>query len=171
VYGLQVLMAPLNKFRLESGAEGFGWCNGAWGLGAMVASQAGLFLVAILSERASIAGPLLMIVAACATLACTRNLHVALVCFFVMGYGRGASGIPTFVRMMKEVPRELMGRVQTTIGFFGLIVRILAMEAIAVVGGTVSIPSGIAIATGLWLVAAFVALPPWRRPAVAPERT
>ena len=163
VYGLQVVMAPLNKTILHSSAHGFGWCNGSWGLGAMVASQAGLFLVALLSERASIAGPLAIITLACAALSFTTSLPIALACFFLMGYGRGASGIPLFVRMMKEVPREIMGRVQTTIGFFGLLIRITAMEAIAFAAGDVSIRTGILFATALWLVATCFALPAWTR--------
>ncbi len=169
VYSLQVVTAPLNAKILHSGAEGFGYCNGAWGLGAMIASQAGLVLPGVLPERLSIAGPLIVVAIACAALPYVSTLPVALVCFFCMGYGRGSSGIMLFSRLLKEVPGGLMGRVQTVVAFFGLILRILAMLATGLVARDLSVHAAFGVAVAMWLVASAFAIPRW--PAIEAPRT
>jgi DHA3 family macrolide efflux protein-like MFS transporter len=167
VYTLQVVTAPLTDRVLDAGAVGFGYCIGAWGLGAMAASQVGLAFVGILPERVSIAGSLLVVTVACAATPHSPTLPVALLCFFLMGYGRGSSGILLFSRLLESVPREMMGRVQTTISFFGLLLRVAAMWVTGVVAHQIAIPAAFAVPTLLWFLATGFALPRWppiRRP-------
>jgi MFS family permease len=112
-----VLSAPLSDRLLHGGAEGYGWLNAGWALGA----TASVFYAASFIRRrgANLSVTLTMSVIALSMfmLPMSHWLAMAVVIYFFMGSSRGVGGIALSSEMMELVPRHFMGRVQNAFAF------------------------------------------------------
>src|SRR5438105_2217287 len=87
-----IVTAPLDDRILHGGAVGYGWLNGAWGVGAFLSTMYTPFVIGRLHTRASIRLGML-ILGSCMLLAPhSKLLAITAVLFFLMGSARGLGG-------------------------------------------------------------------------------
>lgn len=146
-----IITAPLDDRILHGGAVGYGWLNGAWGVGAFVSTLYTPLVIGWLGTRASIragmfvlggcmilvphsvflSGLLRALVHASAAHLLDIALAVAALLFFVMGSARGMGGTALNTSLMELVPKHFMGRVQNTFYFMGTLLQLLLAYAVA----------------------------------------
>lgn len=115
-----IITAPLSERILHSGAIGYGWMNGAWGIGAFLSA---LYAPRFIQRFPGSAGVTLGFAALAFGMFASpfsRVLAVAVLLFFVMGSARGVLGITMTSSMMNLVPKHFMGRVQNAFYFAGV---------------------------------------------------
>jgi MFS transporter, DHA3 family, macrolide efflux protein len=126
-----IVTAPLDDRILHGGAVGYGWLNGAWGVGAFLSTMYTPFLIGRLHTRASIRlgmfvlGGCMLLAPHLTVLAATAFL------FFLMGSARGTGGTALNSSLMELVPPRFMGRVQNTFYFMGTLLQLGLAFAVA----------------------------------------
>ena len=134
-----VITAPLIERVLHTGAVGYGWLNGAWGVGAfLVALYATKFIKRHGSPNAfSLSLAVLSVGMVLAPL--TRWMLFAIGIYFFMGAARGLAGIAVTSSMMEKVAKHFMGRVQNTFFFGGMLLQLSLSFVVGVVAHRVSL--------------------------------
>jgi len=160
VFGLQVVTAPVNRDIFGAGPREFGYCNGAWGLGALLGSQLAGLLFRRIRPGVAFAPAMLLVALAASAIPASPSLAFGVAAFFVMGIGRGVAGVVILSRFLTDVPPYVMGRVQSAVQAFGLVLRILVMLGTGLIAENVSLPAAVLANAFLFLVAAAVAPPP-----------
>ena len=147
-----VVTPPLSDHVFHAGAQGYGWLNGGWGVGAFLSALYAPAAIAKLGSRGSIAISMAILTVAMALSPFSPWLALAVLLYGLMGSARGLSGVAMNTSLMEQVPPHFMGRVQNTFYFFGTMLQI-------VLGITVGwIASRVSLAAGFGLIAAIYAL-------------
>jgi MFS family permease len=152
-----VTTAPLSDRILHAGAQGYGWLNAGWAIGAFTSTlYAPLFIKRLTGRRAvTIAMTLLALSLTLAPLSPT--LPVAVMCYVVMGSGRGLAGIAISSTMMQMVQKHFMGRVQNAFFFIGTFLQLATSLAVGAIAQQVSLVAAFGIIGILYGIAALTA--------------
>jgi len=152
-----VTTAPLSDRILHAGAQGYGWLNAGWAIGAFTSTlYAPLFIKRLTGRRAvAIAMTLLALSLTLAPLSPT--LPVAVMCYVVMGSGRGLAGIAISSTMMQMVQKHFMGRVQNAFFFIGTFLQLATSLAVGAIAQRVSLVAAFGIIGILYGIAALTA--------------
>jgi MFS family permease len=127
-----VVTGPLSD-HFHAGAYGYGWLNGGWGVGAFLSTLYTSQAIGWLGSRRSIAIAMGAL-AICVSLAPLSPIFVlAVLCFGVMGSGRGVGGVAMNTSIMELVPPHFMGRVQNTFYCAGTALQIMLSLVVGVV--------------------------------------
>jgi len=147
-----VVTPPLSDNIFHAGAQGYGWLNGGWGVGAFLSALYAPVAITRLGSRGSIAISMALLTVAMALSPFSPWLALAVLLYGLMGSARGLSGVAMNTSLMEQVPPHFMGRVQNTFYFFGTMLQI-------VLGVTVGwIASRVSLAAGFGVIAAVYAL-------------
>jgi len=120
-----VVTPPLSDHVFHAGAEGYGWLNAGWGVGAFLSALYAPQVIAALGARRSIAIAMGLLAISMIMSPLAPVLAVAVLAYGIMGSGRGVSGVAMNTSLMEQVPQHLMGRVQNTFYFAGTCLQIL----------------------------------------------
>ena len=119
-----VVTPPLSE-QFHTGAVGYGWLNGGWGVGAFVSAFYAPIFIRQFGARRSMAislGALAVLMMAAPKM---PVLALAVVVYGLMGSGRGITGVAMNTRLMEQIPKHFMGRVQNTFYFAGTTLQII----------------------------------------------
>jgi len=140
-----IVTAPLDDRILHGGAVGYGWLNGAWGVGAFLSTMYTPFVIGRLHTRASIRAGML-ILGTCMFLAPhSKILAITALLFFLMGSARGMGGTALNTSLMELVPKHFMGRVQNTFYFMGTLLQLGLAFAVAASAHRIGLTTAYAI--------------------------
>lgn len=148
-----IVTAPLDDRILHGGAVGYGWLNGAWGIGAFLSTIYTPFVIGKLHTRMSIRVAMLVL-GSCMLLA-PHSLWLALTAFlfFLMGSGRGLGGTSLNTSLMELVPPHFMGRVQNTFYFMGTLLQLGLAFAVAASAHRIGLTTAYGIIAATYLSA------------------
>jgi DHA3 family macrolide efflux protein-like MFS transporter len=119
-----VVTPPLSEL-FHAGAVGYGWLNGGWGVGAFVSAFYAPVFIRQMGARRSMAaalGALALLMLAAPKM---PALKLAVVVYGLMGSARGITGVALNTRLMEQIPKHFMGRVQNTFYAAGTTLQIL----------------------------------------------
>jgi MFS family permease len=119
-----VVTAPLSDKVFHAGAVGYGWLNAGWGSGAFFSVLYTPFLISFWGARRSMAISMGALAIGMSLVPLSPVLWIAVVVYFLMGSGRGTSGVSMNTSLMKQVPPHFMGRVQNSFYFAGTFLQI-----------------------------------------------
>ena len=149
-----VVTPPLSDHVFHAGAEGYGWLNAGWGVGAFLSALYAPQVIAAVGARRSIAIAMGLLAISMIMSPLAPVLAVAVLAYGIMGSGRGVSGVAMNTSLMEQVPQHLMGRVQNTFYFAGTCLQILLGLVVGAVAQA-NLVAGFSI-IGLVYAAAFV---------------
>jgi MFS family permease len=148
-----IVTAPLDDRILHGGAVGYGWLNGAWGVGAFISTMYTPFLIGQLRTRASIRLGM-GVLGACMLLAPhSRLLAITAFLFFLMGSARGTGGTALNTSLMELVPPHLMGRTQNTFYFMGTLLQFVLAFAVGAAAHRIGLTTAYGIIAATYLCA------------------
>lgn len=148
-----IVTAPLDDRILHGGAVGYGWLNGAWGVGAFLSTMYTPFLIGKLYTRTSIRLGMLVL-GTCMLLAPhLRVLGATAFVFFLMGSARGTGGTALNTSLMELVPPHLMGRTQNTFYFMGTLLQLGLAFAVGASAHRIGLTTAYAIIAATYLCA------------------
>src|SRR5215510_10611890 len=160
-----VTTAPLSDRILHAGAQGYGWLNAGWAIGAFTSALYALVFIRWLHARPSVMWSMATL-AVCLLLAPhSAILPVAVVCYAVMGSSRGIGGIAISSSMMEMVPKHFMGRVQNTFYFIGTLLQLVTSIGVGAVAERISLALAFAIIGVMYGVAGITSAWPVAAPA------
>src|SRR5690348_593218 len=140
-----IVTAPLDDRILHGGAVGYGWLNGAWGVGAFLSTMYTPWVIGRLQARLSIRVAM-FVLGGCMLLAPhSRLLALTAFLFFLMGSGRGLGGTSLNTTLMELVPPHLMGRTQNTFYFMGTLLQLVLAFAVAASAHRIGLTTAYAI--------------------------
>jgi MFS transporter, DHA3 family, macrolide efflux protein len=148
-----VVTAPLSDRTLHTGATGYGWLNGGWGVGAFLSVLYTPFLIARIGARAAIALSMLVLALGMAVSPFSLWLAEAVLFYGLMGSARGVSGVAMNTSLMAQVPQHFMGRVQNTFNFFGTLFQILLGLLAGAMASRVSLSAGFGVIAAVYAIA------------------
>jgi MFS transporter, DHA3 family, macrolide efflux protein len=148
-----VVTAPLSDHVFHAGATGYGWLNGAWGVGAFLSVIYTPWLMVRIGSRASIAISMLLLTIGMALSPFSPWLTIAVFIYAMMGSARGVSGVAMNTSLMEQVPPQFMGRVQNTFYFFGTALQIVLGLAVGAVASRISLAAGFGLIAAVYAVA------------------
>ena len=120
-----VVTPSLSEKVFQKGAVGYGWLNGGWGVGAFLSAFYASRFIGRFGARRAIAISL-GVLALCMISAPTMPLlALAVLLYGLMGSGRGITGIAFGTRLMEDIPKHYMGRVQNTFYAAGTFLQVL----------------------------------------------
>jgi len=115
-----------------------------------------------------VAGSLILAALACIALPHFAILAVGVALYFVMGAGRGMAGVGVGSSLMREVPRQLMGRTQNVINFASIALQLVLTMSVGWLCEHVSLAAGFYVLASVYLVAGLLAFIVARQPAPDP---
>jgi DHA3 family macrolide efflux protein-like MFS transporter len=148
-----VVTAPLSDHVFHAGATGYGWLNGAWGVGAFLSVTYTPWLMTRFGSRVSIAISMLLLTIGMALSPFSPWLAVAVFVYALMGSARGVSGVAMNTSLMEQVPPQFMGRVQNTFYFFGTALQIVLGLAVGAVASRISLAAGFGVIAAVYAIA------------------
>ena len=157
-----VVTPPLSRDVFHAGAQGYGWLNGGWGVGAFVSALYAPLLIRRLGSRGSIAISMAILTIAMALSPYAPWLSLAVLLYGLMGSARGLSGVAMNTSLMEQVPPHFMGRVQNTFYFFGTMLQIVLGITVGWVSSRVSLAAGFGLIAAVYALAFGSALWPMR---------
>src|SRR5678815_5010767 len=104
-----VTTAPLSDRILHAGAQGYGWLNAGWAIGAFTSTLYAPFFIKRLTGRRAVAIAMTLLALSLTLAPLSPTLPVAVMCYVVMGSGRGLAGIAISSTMMQMVQKNFMG--------------------------------------------------------------
>jgi MFS family permease len=159
-----VTTAPLSDRILHAGAQGYGWLNAGWAIGAFTSALYAPAFIRWLHARPSVVWSMATL-AVCLLLAPhSAILPVAVLCYAVMGSSRGIGGIAISSSMMEMVPKHFMGRVQNTFYFLGTLLQLVTSIGVGAIAQHISLALGFAIIGVMYGVASVTAAWPVAKP-------
>ena len=163
----QVITAPLSDRILHGGAVGYGWLNAGWGVGAFVSTFYTPWLVRRLHPRPAVALCMAIMGLGMIFAPFTMLIPIAVLLYFAVGSARGAGGVALGSTLMETVPPHIMGRVQNTFYFSGLLLQLAMGVAVGYVAHFLSLTAAFAIVGTVFLIACLTSI--WRveKPIVA----
>ena len=163
-----VVTPPLSDKVFHAGAQGYGWLNGGWGVGAFLSALYAPQAIAKLGSRGSIAISMAILTIAMALSPYSPWLSLAVLFYGLMGSARGLSGVAMNTSLMEQVPSHFMGRVQNTFYFFGMMLQIVLGITVGWVASRVSLAAGFGLIAAIYALAFGSALWPMKTaPAIA----
>lgn len=146
-----IVTAPLDDRILHGGAVGYGWLNGAWGVGAFLSTMYTPWVIGRLHTRASIRLGM-FVLGGCMLLApYSKILALTAFMFFLMGSARGLGGTSLNSSLMELVPPHLMGRTQNTFYFMGTLLQLVLAFAVAASAHRIGLTTAYAIIAAIYL--------------------
>jgi MFS transporter, DHA3 family, macrolide efflux protein len=164
-----VTTAPLSDRILHAGARGYGWLNAGWAIGAFTSTLYAPLFIRRLHGRRSVVSAMAMLALSLAVAPFSGTVAVAVMCYIVMGSGRGLAGIAISSSMMEMVPKHFMGRVQNTFFFIGTLLQLVTSILVGAVAEHVSLALAFSIIGVMYGIAAITAAWPVAAPAKVPE--
>jgi MFS family permease len=152
-----VTTAPLSDRILHAGAQGYGWLNAGWAIGAFTSTLYAPFFIKRLNGRRAVVVAMALLALSLTMAPFSRVLPIAVMCYIVMGTGRGLAGIAISSTMMQMVPKHFMGRVQNTFFFIGTSLQLVASLAVGAIAQHISLALAFAMIGILYGVAALTA--------------
>lgn len=154
-----VVTPPLSEL-FHTGAVGYGWLNGGWGVGAFVSAFYAPRFIRQFGARRSIAislGALAVLMMAAPKM---PVLALAVVVYGLMGSGRGITGVAMNTRLMEQIPKHFMGRVQNTFYAAGTTLQVLQSYIVGAVAqrnlaagfSVIALVYAVGFATATWPV-------------------
>ena len=128
-----VVTPPLSAEIYHKGAVGYGWLNGGWGTGAFVSAFYAPVLIRRFGARRSIAISLGALTVLMISAPMMPVFVLAVTIYFLMGSGRGITGVAMNTSLMEQIPQHFMGRVQNAFYFFATLLQMLAAYAVGAV--------------------------------------
>jgi MFS family permease len=148
-----IVTAPLDDRILHGGAVGYGWLNGAWGIGAFLSTIYTPWVIGRLHTRASIRIGM-FVLGGCMFLApYSRILAATAFLFFLMGSARGLGGTSLNTSLMELVPLHLMGRTHNSFYFMGTVLQLVLAFAVAASAHRIGLTTAYAIIAVTYLSA------------------
>ena len=148
-----IVTAPLDDRLLHGGAVGYGWLNGAWGVGAFLSTMYTPWVIGRLHTRASIRIGM-FVLGGCMLLAPHSTILAATAfLFFLMGSARGLGGTSLNTSLMELVPAHMMGRTQNTFYFLGTLLQLGLAFAVAASAHRIGLTTAYAIIAVTYLSA------------------
>jgi MFS family permease len=163
-----VTTAPLSDRILHAGARGYGWLNGGWAVGAFTSALYAPLFIRRLHGRRAVVFAMAALAISLTAAPFSGSVAAAVMCFVVMGSGRGLAGVGISSTMMEMVPKHFMGRVQNTFFFIGTSLQLVTSIAAGAVAQHVSLTLAFAIIGIMYGVAALTAAWPAPAPAKVP---
>ena len=119
-----VVTPPLSEKVFHAGAQGYGWLNAGWGVGAFISGLYASGLLKRVNPQNAISGAMLVLALGMFASPFAPWLAGAVVLYAMMGSARGVCGVAMNTTLMQQVPPHFMGRVQNTYNFAGTILQI-----------------------------------------------
>jgi MFS family permease len=166
-----VTTAPLSDRILHAGATGYGWLNAGWAIGAFTSALYAPVVIRRLSARRAVTCAMAVLAASLILAPHSRIVPIAMLCYVVMGSGRGIAGVAISSSMMEMVPKHFMGRVQNTFYFLGTLLQLVTSISVGAVAEHISLAMGFAIIGLMYGVAALTAAWPVAAPAKVPSQS
>jgi MFS family permease len=164
-----VVTPPLSDKVFHAGAQGYGWLNGGWGVGAFLSALYAPGAIKKLGSRGSIAISMAVLTIAMALSPYSPWLALAVLFYGLMGSARGLSGVAMNTSLMEQVPSHFMGRVQNTFYFFGTMLQIVLGISVGWIASRVSLAAGFGLIAAVYALAFGSALWPMKSPAAVPS--
>ena len=152
-----VTTAPLSDRILHAGAQGYGWLNAGWAIGAFTSTLYAPFFIKRLTGRRAVAIAMTLLALSLTLAPLSPTLPVAVICYVVMGSGRGLAGIAISSTMMQMVQKHFMGRVQNAFFFIGTFLQLATSLAVGAIAQHVSLVAAFGIIGILYGIAALTA--------------
>jgi MFS family permease len=158
-----VTTAPLSDRILHAGAQGYGWLNAGWAIGAFTSALYAPMVIRRLRARRAVTCAMALLALSLMLAPHSRIVPVAVLCFVMMGSGRGIAGIAISSSMMEMVPKHFMGRVQNTFYFVGTLMQLVTSigagaiaqhVSLALAFAVIGVMYGVASLTAAWPVSA-----------------
>ncbi|MBI2682080.1 MAG: MFS transporter [Acidobacteriales bacterium] len=127
-----ILTAPFSERILHGGAVGYGWLNGAWGVGAFLSALYAAKLIERFGGRAVVGVGMAALTFGMAGSPFSGIVLIGVLFYFIMGTARGLLGIALSSTTMEIVPKHMMGRVQNTYYFAGVLLQIVLGLAVGI---------------------------------------
>lgn len=166
-----VTTAPLSDRILHAGARGYGWLNAGWAAGAFTSALYASVAIAWLRSRRSVVVSMAVLACCLALAPFSQFVPIAVLCYFVMGTGRGIGGVAISSSMMETVPKHFMGRVQNTFYFLGTVLQLVSSLTVGFVAHHISLTLAFSIIGVMYAVGALTAAWPVHVPEPAPAET
>ena len=152
-----ITTAPLSDRILHAGAKGYGWLNAGWAIGAFTSTLYAPLFIKRLTGRRAVVVAMALLALSLSLAPLSPTLPVAVMCYAVMGTGRGLAGIAISSTMMEMVRKHFMGRVQNTFFFIGTFLQLAASLAVGAIAEHVSLVVAFGIIGILYGIAALTA--------------
>jgi MFS family permease len=163
-----VTTAPLSDRILHAGARGYGWLNAGWAIGAFTSTLYAPLFIRRLRGRRAVVSAMAMLALSLTVAPFSGSVALAVICYAVMGSGRGLAGVGISSAMMKMVPKHFMGRVQNTFFFIGTSLQLVTGIAVGAVAEHISLTFAFSIIGIMYGVAAITAAWPVATPVKVP---
>ena len=164
-----VVTAPLSDRILHTGAVGYGWLNGAWGVGAFLSATYAAAFIQRFTGRVTLAIGMAAMAAGMYLSPYSHIIQLAVVLFAAMGSARGLVGIALGSSMMEMVPKFIIGRTQNVFYFAGMILQIALSLAVGFLAHRVSLTWAYILIAINYTAAVFLALSAAHAPKAEPE--
>ena len=164
-----VVTAPFCDRILRAGADGYGWVNAAWGIGAFVSVAYTPYFVARYSPRRVIAVTMFLMAACIFSVPYSHWLAVAVLLYAMTGSARGVGGVALNSTIMETVPKHFMGRVQNTFNLLALGIQLSFGFVVGLVAHRYSLSAAFAIIASLYFIASLSSAWPMKASA-APQQ-
>jgi MFS family permease len=155
-----VITAPLSDRILNAGAEGYGWLNAGWGIGAFLNAFYASKMIAKFGALRTVTISMALLAAGLFLAPLSQVILAGTLVFFLMGSARGLAGISIGSSMMQMAPKHLIGRVQNTFYFAGLILQLVLGWAVGQMAHRVSLTKAFFMIGGVYAVASALTLLP-----------
>jgi len=149
-----VTTAPLSDRILHGGAQGYGWLNMGWAIGAFSSALYAPLVIRRLHGRRAVTVAMALLAVSLTLAPHSGILPLAVLCYIVMGSGRGVGGVGISSSMMEMVPKHFMGRVQNAFYFLGTILQLITSIIVGAVAHRISLALGFAIIGLMYAIAA-----------------
>lgn len=155
-----VTTAPLSDRILHAGAKGYGWLNAGWAIGAFTSTLYAPSFIRLFQGRRAVVCAMALLALSLSLAPFSPTVPVAVMCYVVMGTGRGLAGIAISSTMMGLVQKHFMGRVQNTFFFIGTSLQLAASLGVGMIAERVSLALAFGMIGILYGVAALAAALP-----------
>jgi MFS family permease len=151
-----VITAPLSDRILHGGAQGYGWLNGAWGVGAFLSALYAAKLLHKYPGQWVVAFGMAVLAAGMFLSPFAGIVLFGVVLFFLMGNARGLLGIALGSILMEMVPKHMMGRVQNTFFFAGTLLQIGLGFSVGLIAHKWSLSAAFFLVGSIYAIAFFL---------------
>lgn len=148
-----VVTAPLSDRILRAGADGYGWLNAGWGVGAFVSVGYTATVIEKYGARRAIAISMLLLATSIYLAPFSHWLAIAVVLYALCGSARGIGGVALSSTLMQAVPKHFMGRVQNTFGLAAIALQLTLGLVVGLVAHRYSLTAAFAIIASLYFLA------------------
>lgn len=158
-----VVTAPLSERILKGGAVAYGWMNGAWGIGAFLSAMYAARFIRKFGGTVTVALSLGFMSVGLFCTPFSGMVAIAGGFYYIMGSARGLAGIALSSSMMELVPKHLIGRVQNTFYFAGMVLQIVLGLSTGYVAYHWSLTAAFAMIASIYAVGSLLPMVPMRR--------